>query len=316
MFSGYELKISKQFFGNKFNEYKVRGEKHLDTQKAEFKEEITDYILDEEIDGSKISNDWFPTMNADIFLSHSHEDKALACALAGWLNEKFGLRCFIDSNVWGWSDKILEKLNDKYSHKKEISNGGFLYDYKCGCRVSQHVNVMLSVALLKMIDNVESVIFLNTDHSVSVFDEDQISSTYSPWIYTEIICTKYVQKKPLIVYRNYLTLKHNYYFEQIFSENIQQKNDIKISYMLPLTHLKKLDEQLLKIWENEYNQSIKTEYAMDILYKKFYPKELKLTHYIIERCSDNEIKRIKNFYNGSQKDETEIWSLIENKIYG
>ena len=40
---------------------------------------LTEYLLSENIiDAQKVKKDWFPQINADIFLSHSHRDIALA----------------------------------------------------------------------------------------------------------------------------------------------------------------------------------------------------------------------------------------------
>lgn len=64
------------------------------------------------LDGVAIQDDWFPEINADIFISHSHGDCDLANGIAGWMNEEFGLRCFIDSNVWGYTNDLLRILKD------------------------------------------------------------------------------------------------------------------------------------------------------------------------------------------------------------
>ncbi len=313
MFSGFDLKISKQFFGDKFEEYRKKGQLHLDSQKANYENELKSYIVNGTIDGSQILNEWFPMVKADIFFSHSHDDKDLTCALAGWMNEKFNLNCFIDSNVWGWSENLLEMLNEKFSDKRKNPQGGWLYDHESCNRVSQHVNVMLSVALQKMIDKVESVILLNTNQSIRVFDAEQISSTYSPWIYTEIINTKYIQKKPLIVYRDYSSLEHGC-GKRIFEENSQIENKMKISYMVPIDHLNKLDEHLLKAWQQEYESNSERGYAFDIVYKYFYPEELNMAYFITNNFTNQELKTIKNYYSGYSQNEVERLEMIRNRM--
>lgn len=60
---------------------------------------LTDYIKNSFIDGSKIQKDWFPEIEADIFLFHSSTDKDLVNVIAGWIYDNFRLKCFIDSNV-------------------------------------------------------------------------------------------------------------------------------------------------------------------------------------------------------------------------
>ena len=64
------------------------------------------------INGNKVIEKWFPIIECDIFLSHSHKDKSQALALAGLLYEKFGLKTFIDSTIWGLSDKLLKIIDD------------------------------------------------------------------------------------------------------------------------------------------------------------------------------------------------------------
>ena len=151
-----------------------------------------------------MQNDIFPNIDANIFISHSRKDKDLANALAGWINKEFRLKVFIDSNVWGYSQELLEDINSVYSNKRENDNGGYTYNHQDCNNASQHVNMMLSVALQKMIDTVECVILLNTDNAISTFDEQnkKMNTTYSPWIYSEIVCTQIVRKNHYYIIEN------------------------------------------------------------------------------------------------------------------
>lgn len=112
MFAGFNLEINKKFFESEeesfFKYFEEIGEKHLGDQKKEVENSLNKYISNNIIDGSRILNDWFPEVKADIFLSHSSGDKDLVNALAGWLNETFKLKCFVDSNVWGYAGDIAE----------------------------------------------------------------------------------------------------------------------------------------------------------------------------------------------------------------
>lgn len=209
MFAGFNLKLGmddfKQMIGNNqtmFNMYKELGEKHLKGKKAKYEEDIENYILKGTVaDGTKLEDDWFPKINADIFISHSHRDKELVFALAGWLHKEFGVDCFIDSCVWGYIDKLLEKINDKFSDKKPKPDGGALYNHEKCNTASKHVNIMLCMALQKMIDKVEAVFVVNTPNSISGYEEVYKDSTFSPWIYSEIVCTQIVRNKDLLEYR-------------------------------------------------------------------------------------------------------------------
>lgn len=179
----------------------------------EVRTKLEGYITGDVLNGSKVQDDWFPALDADIFISHSHKDLDLANALAGWIYETFRLKVFIDSNVWGYTSDLLKNINDKYSNKRRDSDGGYLYNYDQCNQASQHVNMMLSVALQKMIDKVECVILLNTNNSVTVFEENEncINSTYSPWIYSEIICTQIVRQN------------HYFFIEIIIHYHMQMK---------------------------------------------------------------------------------------------
>ena len=270
MFTGYNLVVEDRY-KSIFEYYESRGRNHLADQKASFKEKIKDYIINGVGDGTKMESDWFPQIEADIFISHSHADEALATGIAGWLNSNFGLRCFIDSCVWNYCDDLLDKINAQFSDKRKDSNGGYLYDYKKCNVASKHVNTMLSVALQKMIDKTEMVLLLNTSNSVTSYENVYEEVTYSPWIYSEITCTQIVRKKPLSEYRKYESIiKH-------FFESGQMRHDeseFKAVYEVSLSHLGKMSADTLLIWKEECKNK-KNLYPLDYLYKITYPKEMK-----------------------------------------
>lgn len=62
--------------------------------KVMYERELRKYITDTYISGSKICDSWFPQIDADIFISDSHDDRKLAWALAGWIWRVKGLRAF------------------------------------------------------------------------------------------------------------------------------------------------------------------------------------------------------------------------------
>lgn len=243
------------------------GENHLNEQKAAYETDLKCYVSEKELDGTKIQNEWFPQVQADIFISHSHDDKTLACALAGWLHQIFGLRCFIDANVWGYADELLREMNDRLSDKRQTDVGGykFVYCHESCKRVSQHVNVMLSIALQKMIDKVEAVIVLNTERSVPVCDNYEMNKTYSPWIYSEIVCTEIVRRKPLSSYRdkNHVMLEH-----------VSDETKTPISYTVSLAHLNPLTVDDLSKWMDLYHENWQDYVcALDALYESVCNEE-------------------------------------------
>lgn len=319
MFVGFNLYIDElaDIFGNPsdYSFLQNVGEKHLDDQKAKLKAEIKKYVAVNKIDGTKIQNDWFPQINADVFISHSHKDKNLACALAGWLYTKFKLKCFIDSNVWGYSEDLLEDMNSRLSNKRSDGEGGYLYDYQSTNRVSQHVNAMLSIALQKMIDKVEAVFFLNTHNAVQVCSDSHMEKTYSPWIYSEIICTQIVRKKPLLVYRRYATLHHG--ARMALFESMQSAMQWAISYSVSLKHLMPLNEDDLYRWKEEYDSNIDNyDYALDALYEFMCPGEVEKTQKAFGVLNSNEIGSLKHAFSsqaiesGEENNIVSVWERI------
>lgn len=60
-----------------------------------------------------------------------------------------------------------------------------------------HVHMILNGALMKMIDNTECLIFLETPNSLKVKDVSD-TTTNSAWIYSELLMSKYLnRKKPI-----------------------------------------------------------------------------------------------------------------------
>lgn len=265
MFAGFNLKLSEAFFDNKINEYVYIGENS--NSNLCFDEDMTNCIITkfkegDSLSGERILHEWFPRVECNVFISHAHDDKRLANAFAGWLYENFHIISFIDSNVWNYIDTLLNMLNE-YSDKRPNGSEGWLYDY-CKCnRASQHANIMLLMSLQTMIDNVESVFFLNTDNSVNAIDDNGISSTYSPWIYAELMCADLIRKKPLAEYRNKNFLEH-------FDMNTLNEScaEMQISYNISTSNLKKLNEANLIKWAEQYKNGHNV-IPMDLLYKMF-----------------------------------------------
>lgn len=292
MFTGFKLKIDKTSFEKEiltdknFDYYKEIGERHLSIKRTQCENDLKDYIFKDIIDGTKLQDDWFPQIkDIDIFISHSHKDKAVALALAGWLHEKFNLECFIDSCVWGYVDDLLQLVNDEYSNRRVDKNdGGILYSHKKCNNASCHVNMMLNIALQKVIDSTETIILINTPNSIKKYDENL--STFSPWIYSEVVCTEIIRKKELLEYRKYKP--------KILLENFSNENkELKVEYNISLEHLKDLNYSVLKNWELKWNlcKSI-SNYPLDELYILTSPKEFKRfkelnNKFLLEAYSDN-----------------------------
>lgn len=303
MFSGFNLAITEDFFNNDsmdFEQYIELGKIHLQSEIKTYKKNLERFIKGGTIDGSELQENWFPEIEADIFISHSHDDKDLANAFAGWLNAKFGLKVFIDSNVWGYSGQLLDEINDEYSDKRPNVEYEYIYDYSSCNMASQHVNIMLSAALQKMIDKVECVILLNSNRSVKVFQGNRINTkTYSPWIYSEILCTQIVRKKPLLSYRNYQIPIHE------STDVIDDVFYLVVSYNISLDHLIALNEIDLSNWLNIYSSYNRkySRYPLDALYCSTHPDDL----YRTKKLFSNQtlVAGLIKFINGSSRQQYE-----------
>lgn len=199
-------------------------------------ETLDSFILDSgNLDGSKMQSDWFPTIDADIFLSHSHNDMDLALNFAGWLKDRFGLTTFIDSSVWDYSNDLLRKIDNKYC--KRITDG--LYDYEKLKASSSHVHMMLASALTMMIDKAECLFFLNTPSSLSVDNIKQ--KTMSPWIYFELTTSRFI-RKPIPDRRIQKVITEAY--------PIIKKAELNIEYTVDFSDFITLGADELKAWSN------------------------------------------------------------------
>lgn len=273
MFAGFNLKLSDKFFGNKYQSYIDIAKREQKSYQKRLDSEIPEKIIKKFKDGEALNGDlilktWFPKFNVDVFISHSHDDTNLANAFAGWLFEKFEIKSFIDSNVWGYIDSLLDILNDNYSHKRSNGTYGYIYDHNCCSKASQHANIMLLMSLQTMIDNTEAVFFLNTDKSVNVIDETGLCSTYSPWIYAELLCADLIRKTPLEEYRKR-------YFTESFELNsvYENRSELKIKYGISTEHLYKLNESSMHEWVRRF-QNEKKVIPLDLLYKLFVKEVL------------------------------------------
>lgn len=211
------------------------------------------FILEEGIpNGSKMQGDWFPLIDADIFISHSHKDEKRAIALSNWLWRNFKIRAFVDSCVWGNANSLLKLIDDKYC----IHSNGVSYDYDKRNFSTSHVHMMLATSLSKMIDKTECLFFLNTNNSIKA--DSLISKTESPWIYHEISMTEIIRQ--LIPerlkegkLRLYSTKYKNYVNESFRPE-----------YELNLKHLTKIDMRVLDDWNTQ--KFATAQKALDYLY--------------------------------------------------
>ncbi|SCJ49400.1 Uncharacterised protein [uncultured Clostridium sp.] len=255
MHRGFNLNIDNSFFSS--DDYE-RGKKSYGKIKKDVKYNLRKYMYeDSSLDGNKIADEWFPNIKADVFISHSHTDERLAIKLAGWLEENFNLKCFIDSCVWGYADDLLFNIDNDFCFDPEKGT----YRYEDRNYSTSHVHMMLSTALNSMIDNVECIIFLNTENSIQTVENVINKTTRSPWIYSELETTKIIRKRPISDYRVvYETKSLNEDFNKY-------ANTLTIRYRCDLNHLCDLDSTALKYWKlihglTMYNHGLDNLYSI------------------------------------------------------
>jgi len=251
MYTGFNLTYENFLTEPQEKYYLDEGKKLFKQYSNNIEQKLEELILDNgNIDGYKMQEYWFPAVDADIFLSHSHKNEKDAIALSGYLYEKLGVKTFVDSCIWGYSADLLKQLDEKFCKK---DNG--YYDYNKRNFTTSNVHMMLSTALTKMMDKAECLFFLNTPESIS-FKEGVKSSTLSPWIYSEIETSKLIRHRKLSEYRK---IRRETRF---FSKGAVMLNE-DIQFPADLEHLKTINQEDIKSWISKYSNE---EYPLDLLY--------------------------------------------------
>ena len=140
-----------------------------------------------------IMDTWFPLYDADVFLSHSHNDYCLAKKLAVQF-ESVGLKVFIDSEVWGYANDLLQKIDNEYCVKRFDNDGSKVYSYEKRNQTTAQINIILAHALMRMIDLTECFIFLETQNSVANTAKGKVE-TMSPWLFHELNVVSVIEQK-------------------------------------------------------------------------------------------------------------------------
>ena len=183
-----------------FDSYTEIGENfYSEKYKREINQNLDNFLNKEgDLEGNKIIENWFREEKFDIFLSHSHKDKDLALGIAGFLNKEFKLKVFIDSQVWGYVDELLKKIDNKYCYQKNTET----YNYQKRNISTAHVHLMLNNALTKMIDCCYFFFFLDSPNSLkyspSIYTNNKEDITYSPWINSEIEITNVIRRNDIL----------------------------------------------------------------------------------------------------------------------
>jgi len=253
MFTAFDLTLSPTCMDKK---WESEGRGLFSAQREKVISLLQSYTIGSgTLNGTKIQSDWFPEINADVFISHSHDDEAMALNLAGWLYVAFGIRSFIDSSVWGYAPDLLKLIDDKHCKIE----GSDVYDYNKRNGSTSHVHMMLSVALAKMIDRTECVLFLNTPSSLTI--KDATATVGSPWLYNEIALCDIVERKT----PSTLIKKSSTNFSRI------DESRVPVEYIVDLGKFPKLNINTLAAWSKSGPKSIRE--ALDILYYLVLPQK-------------------------------------------
>lgn len=207
----------------------------------------------------------FPLIDADVFISHSHNDLELAIAFSQWLQKSFGISSFVDSCVWECAYELLKLINNEYNLDKRSQ----LYKYKGCMYAASHVYMILSRALASMIDRTECLFFLSTSNSLSnQYEEEvingEVAKTASPWIYSEIEMTRLIGKKDIGEQREQRRRAQN----RVFSAA-----PLRVNYPIETEHLTEIGWRQLSCWEEDWRkggnskQKRPASEALDLLYE-------------------------------------------------
>lgn len=249
MYRGYNLSVAENIFKDCLDAGRPLHQKH----KQAVKHELDSFTSpDGKLDASEIAANWFPNIECDVFISHSHADSELAIGFAGFLYCEFGLTSFIDSSAWGYAGDLLHILDKKYCYQPESQT----YNYQLRNKSTTHVNMMLSVSLCKMIDKCECLFFLNTPRSIKANEFIAGSSTESPWIYSEIAMASVVKKE-----RSNRRLA-----KAAMESRLVAKDTLSVFYDVNTSHLTDLTIDDINSWQHE-NADKKGFNALDTLYR-------------------------------------------------
>lgn len=147
------------------------------------------------VNGTNLQETWFPTDHKfHIFLSHAHKDETLIKQFAAYLRDRFNAKVFIDSCYWGFCDRLLRQLDDKICHYQDANGKGW-YNYNRRNFTTSLIHTMLANALLKMMNNTETVIFVDSENSLKYNKYTDGNNTPSAWIYQEISYANCLEKR-------------------------------------------------------------------------------------------------------------------------
>lgn len=232
-------------------EFDSDREKIYDLQKTYVSRENASKI---QLDGDLIEADCFPDIDADIFLSHSHDDEPIALRIKFLLEKVYGLKVFIDSCAWSYCNDLLKAIDERYCKNDEKSF--FYYDKRNNSTAIVHM--MLSTALTKMMDKTECVFFLNTGNSNLGEAYGKSVQTASPWIYHELSMTR--------VLRRHLDRESKLIRKAVLEE---AQGMLSVLHKVDIPHLRKMSINDFFSWLTRSNGVASSYDMLDLLYERY-----------------------------------------------
>jgi len=236
------------------NDLEYANKLSLDSAIEKLRSQITESSLLRDkphVRAESIWTDWFNTVNADVFISHSSANGDVAVQLANWLYSNFKFKSFVDSQFWLRINELQREFDkgllhdeivyDKYGnrHVKKY------YDYEKRNQSTAHVHALLTYSLTKMIEKTPYFIFIKSANSVRF--EDSVKNITSPWIFHELAI---------------VDLMHNVRYQRLSEESF---SELDVYYPMLGNCLKEITTENLEEWVTKKSGNVSSNQYFEIL---------------------------------------------------
>ncbi len=169
-----------------------------------------------DLESSKYVEDlMFKGVERNVFISHSHSNVAEAKKLAEFLKSR-DQSSFIDSEIWHHVDNVI--MNEAVKIKTTSH----------AVAVAKKYNMILTVALAKMIQKCDYFIFISSPNSVVG------NQTYSPWLFFELAqATVLRRNSPTAEFNKSADLHESFKYDVEFKE-FKEIDYAKLNKRFPL----------------------------------------------------------------------------------
>ncbi len=214
---------------------------------------------------TKIKNVLSKLKKFDIFVSHAHKDETLAIKFAYLSHKELHLNCFIDSIYWkNFNDLVDERIRDLKNLKYIDPQDEEQYIRT----LTTYGNINLQIALSEMMNNCESLFFLNTNNSIKYINLPKESTiAYTNWIFYEIYTACTMQRK--VPYR----------IKKISCENVVENN-----YSMDVNNLSVIDFEIIEqLMTYSNHKNCFCDYCIDFFYRHICIRKNKFFRCLLRR---------------------------------